>query len=98
MNLGIISQSNTKGQVVIPKKYRDELGLDEDTLLQITLQGNGVYIAPLENVPSSADSRKLFIEILKKTAGAWTNDGWIKTVIKRKKLELKASQKRKSAW
>ena len=98
MNLGIISQPNAKGQVVIPKKYRDELGLDEDTLLQITLQGNGVYIAPLENVSGSADSRKLFAEILKKTAGAWANDSWVKTAVQRKKLELAASKKRKTSW
>ncbi len=98
MNLGIISQPNTNGQIVIPKKSREELGLDEGTLLQITRQGNGIYIAPLENVSGSADSRELFFEILKKTAGAWSGDDWIKTNTNRKKLELAASKKRKSAW
>lgn len=98
MNLGIITKPNVKGQVVIPKKYREELGIDENMLLQITVQGGGIYLSPLEETLGSTDSRKLFLEVLKKTAGSWRGDDWPKTAAKRRKLELQASQRRKKAW
>ena len=98
MNLGIVTKPNAKGQVVIPKKFRDELGIDKEVLLSLTLKGRGIYITPLERTLASKDSRSLFLEVLKKTAGSWTGDNWLKTEKRRKKIELAASGKRKNAW
>lgn len=98
MNLGIITKPNIKGQVVIPKKFRDKLGIDQEVLLSLTLKGQGIYITPLEKSIASKDSRSLLLEVLKKTAGSWIGDNWPQTEIRRKKIELAASRKRKRAW
>ena len=98
MNLGVITKPNSKGQVVIPKKFRDELGIDEGVFVSVTLKGNAINIVPIEKSVSSKDSRALFIEVLRKTAGAWAGDDWPETEKKRRKIELAASRKRKNAW
>ena len=88
MNLGIVTKPNAKGQIVIPKRFRDELGIDKDVLLSLTIKGNGVYITPLDKSIATSDSRRVYIEMLKRTAGTWTGDDWGKTETKRKKIEL----------
>lgn len=98
MNSNTLARPNSKGQVVIPKKYRDELGIVEGALLNIAMSGRGVYISPIEEGVLSSDSRKLHIEVLKKTAGSWSNDKWLKTESGRRKIELKASSDRKKKW
>jgi|SRR3990170_7081939 len=98
MNLGIITKPNVKGQIVIPKKFRKELGIDESVLLNLTLKGNGVYITPLDRLMATTDSRGVYMEILKRTAGTWAGDDWVKTERKRRVTELKASKARKNAW
>ncbi|MBU1130369.1 AbrB/MazE/SpoVT family DNA-binding domain-containing protein [Patescibacteria group bacterium] len=101
MNLGIISTPNTKGQIVIPKKYRDKLKINPDTLLNILYQNEGIFIQPLKKLFVSTDQNKQesFLDILEKTQGIWSGenwDKWEKKQKKRRKLELKASQKRKN--
>ncbi len=98
MNLGTITKPNAKGQIVIPKKFREELGIDEGVLLSLTIKGNGIYITPLDKSIITSDSKKVYIEILKRTAGTWAGDSWPKTEAKRRKIELKASEDRKKAW
>ena len=71
MNLDIVTKPNAKGQIVIPKKFRDLLGIGENVLLNLSVKGRGVYITPIERTLASKDSKILFLEILKKTAGAW---------------------------
>ncbi len=98
MNLGIVTKPNTKGQIVIPKKFREELGINEDVLLNLVIKGNGVYITPLDKAITTSDTTKISLEILRRTAGAWGGDDWGKTEIERNKIEIKASEKRKNAW
>ncbi|MEK7188718.1 MAG: AbrB/MazE/SpoVT family DNA-binding domain-containing protein [Patescibacteria group bacterium] len=98
MNLGTVTRPNSKGQIVIPKKFRDELGIDKDVLLNITFQGNGFYVTPLEKSLVTSDSRKILLEVLKMTAGAWKGDDWPETEKKRRKVELAVAKKRRSAW
>ena len=98
MNVGIITQTNVKGQIVIPKKFREKLGIDEKVALNISLRGRGVYITPVEEIFSTDDNRKIFLEILKKTAGTWAGDSWPETAKRRRKIELEASRKRKNIW
>lgn len=98
MILDTVTKTNAKGQIVIPKKFREALGISRDVLLNLSLKGRGVYITPVEATLSSKDSKLLFLEILNKTAGTWGNDSWPKTKKQRKMLELKASRKRKTAW
>ena len=98
MNLGTIAKSNSKGQLVIPKKIRDKLGINTDMLLNITLRGDGIFIRPLEKSLETSDSRKISLELLKKTAGAWKDDDWQATEKKRREIELNSAKARRNAW
>ena len=42
--------------------------------------------------------KKLFLEVLNKTAGVWKGDSWPETSAKRKQFELRASVRRKQLW
>lgn len=95
-----ISKPNSKGQVVIPKPIRDELGINPNVYLRITSVGTSIFMHPITNTATTASESLPFSEILKKTQGAWAKD-WPalkKTFAKRHALELKAAQKRKQAW
>ena len=41
-----------KGQVVIPKKFRDELGIEPGDEVVVSLSGNGVLIQPVHTTQS----------------------------------------------
>lgn len=84
--------------MVIPKKIRDELGIHEGVLLTVTVRGDGVYISPLEKSLGTSDSKKIALEILKRTAGSWAGDSWEETESKRREIELKVAEKRRKAW
>ena len=94
----VISNTNSKGQIVIPKKFRDKLNINEKVPLTIQLKEDGVTIKPLRKSVTSEENRKLTIEILKSTAGAWAGDNWPETEKRRRKIELAASRRRKKAW
>lgn len=98
MNLGIIAKPNSKGQIVIPKKFREKLGINEDVFLNVSLRDNGVYLTPISESLASRDARAVFLEVLRRTAGAWKDDSWPEVEKKRRKIELSASKKRKKAW
>ena|SRR5258708_8973017 len=99
MNLHTVTKPNSKGQVVIPKKFREELGINEDVLLSLTLRGNGVYITPLDKSLGTSDSKQIALEILRRTQGAWKDDDdWDKTEARRRKIELKAAEERRKLW
>lgn len=98
MKIGIITQTNQKGQIVIPKKIREALGINEKTPLNIILSDNGIHIYPIEEVITKTESESTYLEILKKTQGGWKNENWATIEKKRKKIELDASKKRKKLW
>lgn len=99
MNLStIVTRPNSKGQIVIPKKFREKLDIDEEVLLSLIIQGNGVFISPLKRSTSTSDSKQIFQEVLKMTAGAWKGDDWSDTEQKRQQIELQATKDRKKAW
>lgn len=94
-----ISTTNTKGQVVIPKDVRDSLGITPQTPLNIVLRGEGVYLYPVREVLTSERGSVPYAEILKKTQGAWGRDPLeVVSERKRRKFELKASQRSKKGW
>lgn len=35
------------GQITIPKEFREELGIEPDDLLEVTIQGHGLELRPL---------------------------------------------------
>lgn len=92
-----ITQPNAKGQVVIPKKMRTKLNINSNTHLQISIQGNSITITPVKVVADYKEKNETFLEILKRTQGAWADEdfSWIN---KKRKIELLASSERKNAW
>ncbi len=98
MNLTTITKPNSKGQIVIPKKFRQELDINENVFVNLILKPEGVLISPLNKSTTSSDSKKIFQEILKSTSGAWKNDDWKSTEKRRRKIEIQAAKSRKSEW
>ena len=98
MIVGEIVTTNTKGQVVIPQKIREKLGINQTTPLQVMVSGNSVILHPIVAVVTKSDHQQNYLEILKKTAGSWQKENWQKIIKKRKDLEIKASTKRKKIW
>lgn len=102
MNVGILAEPNSKGQIVIPKKIRDQLNINENTLLNIIVKDNGIYLYPVVDVTTTKDaeiSRNKLMVALERTRGLWADDkDFDKRQRIRRKIELAASRKRKKAW
>ena len=56
MNIGIIVTPMTRGQVTIPKKYRDKLGIDSTTPLNITLEEDKIVLKPIKKMIADNES------------------------------------------
>ena len=96
MNMGVITYPNQKGQIVIPKTMRDQMGISQKVALNIVMQQDRIYLQPIKDIVTTNESKnELLIKMLAKTAGSWANDDWPKTEKARKKIELQASAKRK---
>lgn len=103
MKVGFITEPNSKGQIVIPKKIRDQLNIDENTHLNLNVAGDVIWIHPIKEVVSvstkSIYSRKALLEALDRTRGIWVTDkDFDKRQRERRRMELKASRERKKAW
>ncbi|PJE62773.1 hypothetical protein COU88_03270 [Candidatus Roizmanbacteria bacterium CG10_big_fil_rev_8_21_14_0_10_39_6] len=98
MKMQSFGTTNKKGQLVIPKKFREELGIHEDILLHITIRGGGVYIVPVDESLSGTDSRGIALKVLKKTAGSWKDENGEKLEKNRHVVELRASRNRRKPW
>ncbi len=100
MDIGQIVTPNTKGQVVIPQKVREALGINENTPLQVVVSGSGVALYPVARVLKKGDYLdERLAEILDRTRGLWADDkDWEKREKKRKRIEVEASKKRRKAW
>ena len=101
MNIGVIVKPNQKGQIVIPKEIRDELDIKENTHLNIVVRGEGIYIYPAEEVLTRAKSQSInsaYLEIIKQTQGILSLKPYYKNQKARRKLELAASRRLKTAW
>jgi len=99
MKIQTIVRPNQKGQMVIPKEVRKQLGIDADSQLHLTVTGSSFVITPLtdQNFPHIL-SKKTYAEVLAQTKGAWANDDWSRTEQTREKLELAAARQRKKTW
>ena len=102
MNIGTIVTPNTKGQIVIPKKIRDDLIITEDTPLNIRIMDDGIYIHPITEVVTNAEEDKrhqVLMRILKETQGTWANDKEFNKRQKRmRKMEIAAAKKMRKTW
>mgnify|MGYP001612950741 CR=1 FL=1 len=87
-----------KGQIVIPQRMREALGIGQQAPLQVTMVGEAVVIRPVRAVITSSDTNAAVMEVLKKTAGSWAGDDWLETEKKQRVIELAAAKKRKAVW
>ena len=97
MKIGIITQPNEKGQIVIPKNIRDNIGIDSRTILNMVVMGNSLHIYPVNRVVTFSETENTYEKVLLRTQGKWgvVRD---KANKKYKLLELKASVRRKKPW
>lgn len=98
MKVGVVTTPNKKGQIVIPKKIRDKLNIDSTTPLNIVAKAQGVYIYPVKEVITDAESDTAYLDVLRETKGSFSKDAWKETREKRKKIETEASKRRKKQW
>ncbi len=99
MKIGNIAKTNDKGQVVIPRELRAELGITEDVLLNVVRRGNTICMYPVSGVLGVSESDEgSYLNILQKTRGTWKNEQWTSLRKKRKAIERVASSKRKKSW
>lgn len=95
MKVEYFASTNLKGQVVIPKKLRDDLNISSSVLLHILKRGNGFYVYPIKEVIGLDPIDTSYLDILSKTKGSWDSDS---SLGNKSNIELKASQARKQAW
>lgn len=95
MKVEFFATANQKGQVVIPKKLRDDLNISDSVLLHILKRGNGFYVYPVKEVIGFDQNDASYLNVLIKTKGGW---GDSVKISHSHELELKASTKRKTAW
>ncbi len=94
MQNSYFTTTNTKGQIVIPKKIRDLLGLNHNSLLKISSMDTKVIIEKIHENETQTESNNAYLQILKSTQGSWENEPFDS----KRKIELSASKKRKSLW
>ena len=95
------TKSNIKGQIVIPKKLRDKLGIGPETIIEITEQGRGFYVAPISGQAIRVgDGNKAWLEVLKRTQGAWGSEtaDEKKYRLARERKERLAVKKMREVW
>ncbi|MEX1112325.1 MAG: AbrB/MazE/SpoVT family DNA-binding domain-containing protein [Candidatus Andersenbacteria bacterium] len=100
MKVGEFAKPNKKGQIVIPKKYRDELGISDEVSLNIVRRGNGLYMYPIKEVGDAVEAVNdaAYMKILNKTQGSWADDSWEDTSKEQAEIEKKAAKRAKKAW
>jgi AbrB family looped-hinge helix DNA binding protein len=98
MKIGTITTPNPKGQIVIPKEIRNQLGISSHTPLHLVPRGGGLYLYPVEQIITKHESENSYSQILQKTQGSWAQGSWAKTRKSRKTTEIAASKNRKHPW
>lgn len=106
MKVGKVIKANEKGQIVIPKEYRDRFGIRSDVSLHIVPQKGGLLLYPIVDVVPDLEEqtfdRDRFLKILDETRGAWAEtedwEEWGRREKAQRKLELKATRRGKKKW
>ncbi|OGG00956.1 hypothetical protein A2153_02565 [Candidatus Gottesmanbacteria bacterium RBG_16_38_7b] len=61
----VIVKPMERGQITLPVKFRQKLGITKDTLLNVTLEGDRVVIIPLKQMMADFSSSVIKPEISK---------------------------------
>lgn len=95
MKVGYLLNTNSKGQLVIPARVREQLQINEQVPLQLVVKDQVIHIVPVTAVFTKETTAPSYLDVLKQTQGSWQADS---ASPNRTKLELKASARRKAAW
>lgn len=98
MKAGLFTNTNDKGQIVIPKEVRDALGINPSITLSLMMSGNGLYIYPVAEFITKADKESSYSQLLELTKGSWGNEEKSQVDTERSSVELEASARRKKSW
>ena len=104
MKSGKIVKANSKGQIVIPKEYRDRLGITSDVPLHVVPHGKSLLLYPIVDIPDPETQefdRERLKKALDKTRGALAHIDWEeydRQEREQRKLELKATREGKKPW
>ena len=77
----------SKGQITLPKDYREYLGIDENSWLRIALENSQILIEPVKEerktrtVKPKVD-RKRYLKILSKIQGKWFGEKEVEEIKK----------------
>jgi len=98
MNVGSIAIPNQKGQIVIPVRIREQVGIKAGVPVMITVTGQSLWLQPTEITPIMADDKAAFLDMLRKYRGFMAGDQNFTSaaISQRKKLELKRA--RENSW
>ena len=95
-------EPNSKGQIVIPKKIRDHLGIGSGTSLNIMVRDDVIHLYPVIGITTKAEaeiSHSKLLAALDETRGMWADDkDFDKRQKMRRKIGISASRKRRQRW
>lgn len=99
MKIQTIIRPNQKGQIVIPKAVRKQLGIDSKSQLHLITSGTSLIITLLDDLefPKIAETQT-YADVLAETKGSWAGDPWLETEKAREKNELSTAEDRKQSW
>lgn len=100
MNVGTNVTPSPRGQIVIPANLRNTLGIDHNTILNLKVVGDGIYMQPMKIVPVIRGDNGAFLALLKRIQGSWGPETpeEKKLAKAQRKLELAASRISRNAW
>jgi len=82
----------TKGQIVIPQRFRNELQISSKTKLIVYKQGDNIVVTKLKVPPLKAELKDLFSDVDKQTCGKKVSEKVILKEIQAYRLEKRAKK------
>lgn len=98
---GLIVTLQPRGQITLPKKYRDALGVDAGAVLKTSLWGRKVLVEPLQDRIDPYEvkpkvSRAVYLRVLKKISADIKRNGplWTEDDDKRRNESLRKEREK----
>ena len=106
MNVGIIVTPMTRGQITIPKEYREKLGITAGTPLNMTLEEDKLVVRPLEKMMADESpfvikpkyTKEEYLKVLEKISLYMKKNGPIWTKEDDKNREIMRKKEKKWDW
>lgn len=106
MNVGIIVTPMTRGQITIPKEYREKLGIVAGSPLSVTLEDDKLIMRPLGKMIASESpyvikpkySKEEYLKVLEKISLFMKKNGPIWTREDDKNREIMRKKEKKWDW